>query len=65
MSYLNKIKLSNKKIFVIGGSGLIGIHIVKNLTFKIAIDASMKLNKLSKLKKKLWKKLIIQASIIF
>jgi len=30
--------------------------IVKNLTFKIATDASMKLNKLNKLKKKLWKK---------
>mgnify|MGYP001219535527 CR=1 FL=1 len=31
MSFLNKIKLNNKKIFILGGSGLIGSKIAKNI----------------------------------
>ena len=31
MSYLNKIKLNNKKVYILGGFGLIGSQVVKNV----------------------------------
>ena len=31
MSYLNKIKLSNKKVYILGGFGLIGEKVVENV----------------------------------
>ena len=30
MSFLDKIKLSNKKVYILGGSGLIGSKVVIN-----------------------------------
>ena len=30
MSFLNKIKLKNKNVFILGGMGLIGSEVVKN-----------------------------------
>ena len=31
MSFLNKIKLTNKKVYILGGFGLIGSKVVKNI----------------------------------
>ena len=31
MSFLNKIKLKNKNVYILGGFGLIGSEVVKNI----------------------------------
>ena len=49
MSFLNKIKLKNKNVYILGGLGLIGSEVVKNI---LSIGAKIIILDIKKTKKK-------------
>ena len=49
MSFLNKIKLKNKNVYILGGFGLIGSEVVKNI---LSVGAKVVILDIKKEKKK-------------